>query len=268
MRVRKAAVANFFYPGDPLNLKKMLEQLLGQPGSPRRALGLICPHAGYVYSGSAAATVYRSAQLTKRFIILGPNHTGMGAPLSIYARGAWETPLGKVDIDEDLANSLIRLCPVLEDDIHAHLREHSIEVQIPFLQFILNDFTFVPVCVGTSRWNDLESLADAIVQALKDASEPIQLIASTDMSHYIPAANAEKLDRLAFEAIQSLDARGLYDTVHQHHLSMCGYLPTTILLKAAKELGAEKAELLVYTHSGKVTGDDQSVVSYAGFLVS
>ena len=267
MRIRTAAVAGYFYPGDPEELRGMLAELIPRKEGKRRAKGLVCPHAGYIYSGSAAAQVYGSAELGRRFIIMGPNHTGMGAPLSIFARGQWRTPLGETLIDEELANRLLELCPVLEDDTHAHVREHSIEVQIPFLQYLQEDFSFVPICVGTSRWGDLAVLGEAIAAAIEETDEPIQIIASTDMSHYIPAREAREKDQLAFEAIRKLDGRALYDTVHQNRLSMCGYLPTTILLLAARRLGAQQADLVAYTHSGEVTGDHHSVVSYAGFIV-
>ena len=267
MRVRQPAVAGYFYPADPNELRSMLESLIVQDPDPSDAIALIVPHAGYIYSGRAAGKVYGAVRLNRRFIILGPNHTGMGAPLSVYALGSWRTPLGDAPIDEDIASRLLEQCPELEDDTQAHLREHSIEVQIPFLQYLAESFTFVPICVGTSNWSALTSLMHAIAVVLRKTDEPVQLIASTDMSHYIPAREAEKKDALAFEPIRQLNAKELYDTVHRHRLTMCGYLPTSVVIGAAKELGATSAELLVYTHSGERTGDHESVVAYAGFRV-
>ncbi len=246
----------------------MLESLIVRAPDPRDAVALIVPHAGYIYSGRAAGKVYGAVHLTHRYIILGPNHTGLGAPLSVYARGSWRTPLGDALIDEALASHLLQQCPELEDDTQAHIREHSIEVQIPFLQFLTESFTFVPICIGTSNWSALTSLMRAIVEVVRKTGEPVQLIASTDMSHYIPAREAEKKDALAFEPIRQLKAKELYETVHRHRLTMCGYLPTSVVIGAAKELGATSAELLVYTNSGERTGDYESVVAYAGFRVN
>ena len=246
----------------------MVEGFL-DPDAPRYdARALICPHAGYIYSGRVAGAVYSRARLPRRYIIMCPNHTGMGAPLSINLDGAWETPLGTVPVDTELARALAEHCPELEDDIYAHLREHALEVQLPFLQVMVEDFRFVPICIGTSRWSTLQSLADAIVTVLPGLDEPVLLIASTDMTHYEPASVAAQKDRYAMEKIEALDGRGLYDVVHERNLSMCGYLPTTVTLLAARALGAQRAERVMYTHSGEVTGDHESVVAYAGYVIT
>ncbi len=267
MRLRAPAVAGYFYPGAEGELRKMLAQLV-HPDTPRiPAIGVVCPHAGYIYSGRTAGRVYSRVHIPRRVLIFGPNHTGMGAPLSCWAHGAWRTPLGVVPIDEDLARRLLDACPYLEDDTQAHLREHAIEVQLPFLQYLVREFSFVPIVVGTTDMTALTALAQAVVTAVRDTSEPVLLVASTDMSHYIPAKDAADIDQHAIRAIAAVDGPALYQAVHTYKISMCGYLPTTVVLMAARALGAVQGELVEYTHSGVVTGDDHSVVAYLGMIL-
>ena len=267
MRRRAPAVAGYFYPSGESELRKMLA-LLVHPDEPKiPAVGVVCPHAGYVYSGRTAGRVYSKVHIPRRVLILGPNHTGMGAPLSCWARGEWQTPLGVVPVDEDIARRLLEACPYLEDDEQAHLREHAIEVQLPFIQYLVDTFSFVPIVVGTNDMTALTALAQAVATVVRDTPEPVLLVASTDMSHYIPARDAAELDQHAIRAIAAVDGPALYRVVHTYRISMCGYLPTTVVLMAARELGAVRGELVEYTHSGVVTGDDHSVVAYLGMIL-
>ncbi len=267
MRIRQAAVSGYFYPGRKEALVTMLDSLIEPHEEKIQARAVIVPHAGYQYSGRVAGAVYGKCVLPDTFIILCPNHTGLGRPLSLDVSDAWETPLGLARIDKELSQALLDACPYLEPDGLAHMREHALEVQIPFLQYLKEDFTFVPICVGTSRWSILTSLSEAIASVVSESNRDALLISSTDMTHYEPADIAEKQDKYAIERILELDARGLYDVVHDQSISMCGYLPTTVVVKASVALGASSCELILYTHSGVVTGDHSSVVAYAGFII-
>lgn len=268
MAVRKPAVAGYFYPKDPDQLRALLGQMIEDTSPKVSAVAIVCPHAGYMYSGRTAGRVYGRVRLPRRLIILCPNHTGMGSPLACWSTGVWETPLGPARVDEEMARNLMEQCTFLEHDIQAHLREHSLEVQVPFLQYLLDDFTFVPICVGTSRMNQLTALAQAIVEVVRGLGEEVLLIASTDMTHYTSAAEAARLDQPAIRCMEQVDGPGLYDTVHRYRLTMCGYLPTTVALMAARGLGASRGTVIDYTHSGMVTGDDTSVVSYVGMIIA
>lgn len=268
MTVRKPAVAGYFYPSDPDQLRGLLVQLIEDVIPKVSATAIVVPHAGYIYSGRTAGRVYGRVRLPRRFIILCPNHTGMGAPLACWATGVWETPLGPVRVDEEMAHHLMEQCTFLIHDTAAHLREHSLEVHLPFLQYLLDDFVFVPICVGTSRMTQLTALAQAIAEVIQSLGEEVLLIASTDMTHYTSAAEATRFDQPAIRCMEQVDGPGLYDTVHRHRLTMCGYLPTTVVLMAARVLGATQGTLVDYTHSGLVTGDDTSVVSYAGMIIA
>ena len=194
MTVRKPAVAGYFYPSDPDQLRSLLAQLIEDVTPKVSAPAIVVPHAGYIYSGRTAGRVYGRVRLPRRFIILCPNHTGLGAPLACWATGVWETPLGPVRVDEEMAHHLMEQCTFLVHDTAAHLREHSLEVHLPFLQYLLDDFVFVPICVGTSRMTQLTALAQAIAEVIQSLGEEVLLIASTDMTHYTSAAEAARLD--------------------------------------------------------------------------
>lgn len=281
--VREPAVAGSFYPSDPAALKTLVAACLAVSPSeacedpsdagpaasppPGRIIALVVPHAGYVYSGRIAGATYAAATLPRAFVILCPNHTGEGHPLAVMNRGGWTTPLGLVRIDEPLADALLDSCPAAEADARAHQHEHSLEVQLPFLQTLLGDFTFVPVCLGTSRLERLTELGEAIAAATAGAAVEACVVISTDMSHYLPAASARRLDRLAIERILAIDPEGLHRAVTAHDISMCGFAPAVAGLAAARKRGATAARLVAYGHSGQETGDLSSVVAYAGALV-
>jgi hypothetical protein len=226
---------------------------------------IVAPHAGYVYSGAIAGAVYARVDPPARAIVLCPNHTGRGAAAALWPEGAWRTPLGDVPVDARLSAALSR-SPLVEEDVAAHAREHALEVQLPFLQRARPGISIAALCLAHLSLSDCEALAETVAEAA--AAEGALVVASSDMSHYLPAALARKKDGRAIERILALDGRGLYDVVHAEDISMCGIVPATVMLLAARRLGASRAELVRYGHSGETTGDDDAVVGYAGLVVS
>ncbi len=268
MILRRAAVAGRFYPGRPIDLEETLSRCIPADGPREDALGVVVPHAGYMYSGGVAGATYAKVLLPRKFILLCPNHTGMGAPISIMSVGEWETPLGRVPIESDLACCIRRSAGIVQESPEAHRSEHALEVHLPFLQHLLgNEFQFVPISVGTSRYDWLVELGDALERAVRKSAEPVLLIASTDMNHFEPADQSEAKDRLAIDRIREMDAQGLYQVVREKNISMCGYGPTVAVLSACRRMGASSADLVQYTHSGNITGDRSSVVGYAGLVI-
>jgi len=265
--VRHPAVAGRFYPGQPEILLRDLQSYLAVAGDKIEAAGCVVPHAGYMYSGHVAGAVYARLALPKRVIILCPNHTGMGKPLAIMSEGSWDTPLGHAAIDHELAMELRHADSNLSEDANAHRAEHALEVQLPFLQALRREFTFVPVAVGVGAYEPLAELGDAIAQVAAAHDERILIIASSDMNHYESDAITRVKDSKALEQILKLDPRGLFDVVVNEDISMCGYGPAIAMLVAAKRLGAESAELIKYATSADVSGDRETVVGYAGVIV-
>lgn len=264
--IRQPAVAGYFYPGKRQELIRSLEGFVSSQGTKARAMAIVVPHAGYMYSGAVAGSVYSAIELPQRFIILCPNHTGAGSDFDVHPEGQWLTPMGSAEVDTEMCEQLLRLFPASVRDGEAHRREHSLEVQLPFLQYLKGDIRFLPVCIRQFRWNQLQDLANALVQIVKGSSEEILIIASSDMTHYESQESAGRKDRMAIDRMEKLDARGLYDTVHEHDISMCGYLPATVAMLAAKQLGATQGKLIQYATSGDVTHDYGSVVGYAGLI--
>jgi MEMO1 family protein len=267
--LRKPAVAGRFYPSNPDELNKALRGFLEPIPTTSKAVGLIVPHAGYVYSGHVAGAVYSRIQLPLRNIVLCPNHTGLGTPLSIMKSGEWQTPLGKVQIDEELCVELLKADPDLEDDIEAHRREHALEVQLPFMQHMGGSLLrFVPITIGTGNLERLQSLGRAIAKVVQTVAPETLIVASSDMNHYESDRITRIKDRKAIDQILAMNPEGLYDVVQRENISMCGYGPAVSMLTAAKILGASKAELVKYATSGDVSLDFDRVVGYAGILVS
>ena len=272
--IRQPAVAGRFYPRNAQRLREEIETFTTvraaaeQQAEPViRALGCIAPHAGYAYSGAVAGALYRRLELPRRYVILCPNHTGQGKPLAIMSEGAWHTPLGDADIDSEVAESLKSAMPLLNEDSEAHRYEHALEVQIPFLQVLAPGFRFVPITIGTSDFQALRQLGLAIAEVLMKLGEPAMVIASSDMNHYENDSVTRTKDRRAIEQVLALNPRGLYDTVREGNISMCGYAPATVMLTAARAMGATGAELVRYATSGDVSGDRDMVVGYAGIAV-
>lgn len=265
--IRRAAVAGTFYAGTRDRLRLQIEDLSPRGATRRPAIGAVVPHAGYIYSGRVAAAVYARVEFPEAFVILGPNHTGLGAGAAIMTDGQWETPLGPVPIDRDLGKAILAHSAVLEEDHLGHLREHSIEVQLPFLQVLQQPFGFVPICLFSHEFAACHDVGQAVARAVRESGKRVLLVASTDMSHYVSRDEAAAKDRKAIDAILGLDPEGLHRVVRREGISMCGFHPTTAMLVAAKALGATRAELVMYTDSGEVTRDLDQVVAYAGMLV-
>ena len=265
--LRQPAVAGYFYPADRKQLEEQLSSFLPERQR-QHAVAVVVPHAGYMYSGHVAGAVYASVELPDTFILLCPNHTGAGSDFDLWPQGEWLTPLGSAQIDQGLSQQLLQLFPRARADGRAHMREHALEVQIPFLQFVKGQFRFVALCVHQLRFEFLEELGHALAEIVRGAGREILLIASSDMTHYESQESANRKDRLAIEQMEKLDARGLYDTIHRHEISMCGYLPATAVLLAANELGAARGTLVDYATSGDVTRDYSRVVGYAGIVIA
>lgn len=265
--IRPPAVAGRFYPSEPETLSKQIAAFVSPQQQKVRALGCVVPHAGYMYSGHVAGAVYASIEIPRRCILLGPRHFPRGEPMAILTQGSFATPLGEAQIDEELATELAHECPRLREDPVAHEREHSLEVQIPFLQFLRKDFRFAPVVLATDRYGAIEELGRAVAKAIASAGEPVLAIASTDMNHYENDAVTRAKDARAIDRILALDPRGLYDTVRGEGITMCGYAATTAMLVAMGELGATEARLVRYATSGDVSGDREQVVGYAGIAI-
>jgi AmmeMemoRadiSam system protein B len=268
--VREPAVAGAFYAGEAGSLARDVDGFLaaGAGGSViERAIACVVPHAGYVYSGGVAGAVYSSLEIPSRIILIGPRHFPQGAAMAILSEGAFRTPLGEGRIDAELAAALRHECPLLREDALAHAREHSLEVQLPFLQRLRPEFSFVPVVLASDRFQVLEELGRSIARAVAAAGGPVLIVASTDMNHYESDAVTRAKDALAIARIDALDARGLYDTVRNEGITMCGYAATVATIVAARELGASDAQLVKYATSGEVNGDYSRVVGYAGFVV-
>jgi AmmeMemoRadiSam system protein B len=265
--IRSPAVAGTFYPSNPELLAGEVSQFISGNGEKIRALGCVVPHAGYMYSGHVAGAVYSAIEIPKKCILLGPRHFPRGAPMAILTQGSFSTPLGEAQIDAEMATALAHACPLLREDALAHEREHSLEVQIPFLQSTAKDFRFVPVVLATDRYGAIEDLGRAVAKVIAAESEPVLTIASTDMNHYEDDALTRVKDGRAIERILALDPRGLYDTVRGVGISMCGYAATTAMLVAMLELGATEARLVRYATSGDVSGDREQVVGYAGVVI-
>ncbi len=265
--VRQPVVAGFFYPSQAEILLRDVKSYVAPAREKVRAVGCVAPHAGYMYSGHVAGAVYARLALPRRFVILCPNHTGAGEPLAIMSSGVWKTPLGDARIDEELAARLLAGFSYLTEDAGAHRREHALEVQLPFLQALLGEFTFVPIAVGVGGYPALAALGEALAATLAAEQEPPLIIASSDMNHYESDAVTRVKDHKAIERILALDARGLYEVVGREDISMCGYGPTVAMLAAASRLGATSAELVKYATSGDISGDKDRVVGYAGVVV-
>jgi AmmeMemoRadiSam system protein B len=271
MPTRPPAVAGTFYEGTPERLRAQVDECFAEnapPAAKERFIGAVVPHAGLMYSGHVAAAFYALADLPKRFIILCPNHTGAGHFAAINRSGAWRTPLGDVQIDSALADKLMLHSNLLADDWKAHAREHSLEVQLPFLQQLLGDFTFVPICLGAHRYDYAEEIGNAIADVIRDEDEDIAILASSDLNHHEDQKTTLRKDQLAIDEVLKLDPKELWRVVEEFDVSMCGFIPTTTMLIAARKLGAKSARLIKHATSGDINGDYSHVVGYASIVVA
>ncbi|HKM59838.1 MAG TPA: AmmeMemoRadiSam system protein B [Candidatus Bathyarchaeia archaeon] len=275
--IRHPTVAGQFYEGDAEALRAQIKNcFLHELGPkklpevnlhihPRNIVGMICPHAGYMYSGPVAASAFYELALDGKpdtVVLMGPNHTGYGSALSLMREGVWRTPLGDIEIDIEMANEITHETGVIDVDELAHRYEHSIEVQLPFLQFLYgNAFKIVPICFLMQDYDSAVEVGRALVEVL-DATNTV-VIASSDMTHYEPAKTAAAKDQAALKAVTDMDAKRFYETVETQNITACGYAPITALITYAKGVNAKEAKLLSYHNSGDITGDYSSVVGYA-----
>ena len=266
--LRTPAVADRFYPGNPLELRDTISSFLPSPAKPKHpAFAVIMPHAGYFYSGAVAAETIAEVAIPPTVIILGPNHHGYGRTLAL-GKSSWAMPLGEVSIDTELADTILQHSSIIVHDETAHRAEHSLEVQIPFLQYFKPDVKIVPLVVSHIPYFLCVQAAHDLATAIHEYGKSVLLVASSDMSHYESRESASSKDRLALQNIEKMNPKGLYETVLNNNITMCGIMPVTISLLTAIKLGATKAELVRYTDSGEASGDTRQVVGYAGLIIS
>jgi hypothetical protein len=268
-KIRKPAVAGQFYSSSNQGLKKQIEAFIDKKAEKMDVIACMLPHAGYMYSGAVAGDTVCRINIKDKIILLGPNHTGYGAPFSIMTEGTWQTPLGEIKIDDILAKKVLSHSRYLESDSLAHLYEHSLEVELPFLQYFKGDFRIVPIIIISEDISVLKEVGRELAAAIKEADlkDSVMIVASSDMTHYEPQAQAVKKDKEAIEAIIELNEDGLAQKVRQLDISMCGYAPVVVMLVAAKLLGAHNAKLIKYQTSGDISKDKDSVVGYAGIII-
>jgi len=267
MTVRKAAFAGQFYTDAVGTLKKELARFTEKKHEKIEAFGAVSPHAGYVYSGEAQGAVLSSIKPVSTYIILGTNHTGLGKPFGIDAERSWETPLGKAGINPELAQIIMQTSRHVEKDTLCHDSEHSIEVQLPFLQYLNKDFSFVPIVISHAAREVYDEIGKDLSIAVKKWGRKVVIIASSDMTHYEPEETAKAKDMKAIEKILTLDTGGFLDTIEKYNISMCGRAPCAVMMAASAGLGATKAKLIKYTTSAAASGDYSAVVGYAGIVV-
>ena len=265
--IRQPAVAGQFYSGTEQALRQELQQLIPDNNLKQRAIGVISPHAGYIYSGSTAGKMLAGIAIPRTVIILGPNHHGIGSLAALSPEDSWQTPLGTVPIEKRLAGLIQKQVPAIQEDAAAHFREHSLEVQVPFLQYLRPDVTIVPICLAFGDYAGCEIVGNGIAAAIREFGEPVLILASSDMTHYESAASAKQKDSLALERALALDPQGLVKVCRGNRISMCGVIPAAVMLVAAKALGATSANLVDYTTSGEVSGNYNQVVAYAAVTV-
>ncbi len=268
--LRSPAVAGQFYPGSEVSLVKTLNDLIPdiQPEEKKEALAVVSPHAGYIYSGGVAGETIGRVKVPENVIILGPNHTGYGARVAHMDQGGWDMPMGEVPINRELAADIAKSSPQVQIDEVAHRFEHSLEVQVPFLQYLQKKLSIAPLVVSHVSYETCVLVGNGLAEAVKNYGKPVLIVASTDMTHYESRQSASSKDSMALERIKVLDPEGLYNTVVGNRISMCGIMPTTVALVASLALGAKKAELIRYTDSGETSGDTDKVVGYAGLVIT
>jgi len=264
---RSPAVAGQFYYGNASKLTQQVERYIERDARKEKAIALVSPHAGLVYSGPVAGAVYSSIDFPETFVLIGPNHTGLGSQISLMESGEWEIPTGVFSIDEKVSFKIAINVPIVTKDTQAHMFEHSLEVQLPFISYFSTKVKIVPIVIQSASVEECRILGEGIARAVKDVGYSVVIVASSDMSHYVTDDIARQKDKKAIDKILSLDPEGLYEIVRKEKISMCGYLPTTTALFAAKALGAQSARLVRYTTSAEVSGDYDHVVGYAGIIL-
>jgi AmmeMemoRadiSam system protein B len=265
--IRRPAVAGQFYHGTKDRLIEQVGKYIDPLAVKEDAVGIVVPHAGFIYSGPVAGAVYSSIKFPATFVLLGPNHTGLGPGISLMDDCEWEIPLCSFKVDKKLAAKIVVNAPQVVRENQAHMFEHSLEVQLPFISYFSNNVKIVPISLLSASLYDCLDLAKGIAKAIRGVDYPVVIAASSDMSHYLSDKMARQKDKMAIDRMLEVDAEGLYETVMKERISMCGVLPATVMLSAAKILGANSARLIKYATSGEVSGDYDSVVGYAGIVV-
>lgn len=260
-----------FYPSDPVELRAVVATLLADARTDRvAARAIVVPHAGYIYSGHTAATAFARVAVPGLVVIVAPNHTGVcevKGGVSLWEAGAFRTPLGDVPIDEPFAAALLADSPLVGIDHDAHRAEHAVEVELPFLRLLRSDVRIVPLVIAWDAWPHARALGETLARLVQSAAEPVLLLASSDLNHYEPAAVSEQKDARALEAVTALDGEELLARCKRERISMCGRGPAAVVIAAARALGASRAEVVDYRHSGWVSGDNGRVVGYAGVVI-
>lgn len=267
--LRLPAVSGRFYPSDPSQLSADIREYASGGGNPknrRRVRACLVPHAGYVYSGRVAGAVFSRIELPKTVIVLGVRHTPRGESAAIVSDGSWRTPLGDVPVDAALAAEIRSACPLLKEDSVAHAAEHSLEVQLPFLQVLAPGFSFVPITLGTIHFPSLVVLGEGFGRVLGEKREDVLLLTTSDLNHYDDDATTRRKDGKAIERLLALDALGLYEVCREEEISMCGLGPAVTLLTALNLLGETRSELVKYATSADVSNDHETTVGYAGIV--
>lgn len=263
--MRAPVVSGQFYPRSKNDLDREISRCFeGVPPGERQVLGAVVPHAGYIYSGNTAAYVYSALPGADTFVLLGPNHTGYGSPVSVSCE-SWSTPLGEIGSDSEFIKALPKR--IIDLDETAHKYEHSIEVQLPFLQHRFRNFNIVPICMGMQDEETALDVGMELVEAIRKVKKKVVIIASSDFTHYKPDKVARENDAYYISSILEFDITGFYRKLYERNASVCGYGPIAAMLTVTKNLGAKKATLLKYSTSGDTTGDLAAVVGYAGIVV-
>jgi len=265
---RQTAVAGQFYPADKHELVDQLDSLLLVRDKPEKVKGIIVPHAGYIYSGTVAGEVIASVEIPQQVILLGPNHHDVGNSIAVSGAENWVTPLGSIPVATTLREQLVQQIDALSVDDRAHEYEHSLEVMLPFLLHRQPQLQIIPIALGQLSLSVCLELGREIARTIRDWEGEILLLASTDMNHFGNAEISEKLDFMAIDAMTAYDPQRLYQVVRDNQISMCGVLPTIVVMQAAYDLGARECQLIRYAHSGQVNGDNRRVVGYAGLTLS
>lgn len=266
MLVREPLVAGTFYPAGEKELREYCATHLKSNNFNKLAKAVMLPHAGYFYSGDTACRVVDRVEISDSIFLIGPNHSGQGPDFSIFPKGEWQTPLGNVSIDSDLAGEMCRSSEDIKEDQTAHLFEHSLEVQLPFLQFKNSRLRIVPMVVGTHDLLAARQVALAAGRVLASWGNETLVVVSSDMSHYENDDATRKKDQYALRAIENLDEEALVTAVRKHRITMCGFVPAYMLLVMKESLGITKATLVDYRTSADASGDRDRVVGYAGFI--
>jgi len=264
---RRPAVSGQFYPATADELRDDLAVMISPVANKRKVFGIISPHAGYIYSGGIAGLGFSAIDIPSTILIIGPNHRGAGPPAALFPDGSWNTPLGDIHINSRLNALLLQHVPYVQADILAHQFEHSLEVQVPFIQYLQPQATISAICFEYGDFAAAFKIGEGIAAALRAYGEDVLIVASSDMTHYESAVSAKRKDNLALAHVLKLDPEGLLQVCRRERITMCGVMPAAVMLVAASSLGARQAEVLAYGTSGDVTGDDSQVVGYASVAV-